>query len=71
MGQDGPCYSTIAEGKIKLKPLEVYHRKVGSSLSVEMSVKHRAVMLLVSSRLRVLSRYDEEDMDGLKRKGEK
>ncbi|CAM4326749.1 hypothetical protein SAMN06265348_11063 [Pedobacter westerhofensis] len=54
MGHDGPCYSTIAEGKIKVKPLEVYLGKVGSGLSVEMSVKHGAVTFLVSSRFRVL-----------------
>jgi len=36
----------IAEGKIKVKPLQVYHGKVGSGLSVEMSVKHGSVTLL-------------------------
>ena len=33
-------------GKIKVRPLGVYHGKVGSGLSVEMSVKHGPVTLL-------------------------
>lgn len=46
MGHDGPCHAAIAQGKIKVKPLEVYHGKVGSGLSVEMSAKHGPVTLL-------------------------
>lgn len=46
MGHDGPGHLAISEGKTKVKPLKVYHGKVGNGLSVEMSVKHGAVTLL-------------------------
>jgi L-arabinose isomerase len=46
MGHDGPGHLGVAEGKTKVRPLGVFHGKVGGGLSVEMSVKHGPVTLL-------------------------
>jgi L-arabinose isomerase len=46
MGHDGPGHIKIAQGKTKVRPLKVYHGKVGNGLSVEMVVKHGPVTLL-------------------------
>jgi L-arabinose isomerase len=64
MGHDGPGHIAIAEGKIKVRPLRVYHGKVGGGLSVEMSVKHGPVTLLsvvqtVDGKLQLLTAQGE------------